>query len=159
MTDETVAEHKIEALALWSKYEDIAMHFNDLLMRLRSQSLAGIAAISTLVGLFTKGASTTMKTDWLAAGAIFIGMALFWISIWCLDLLYYNRLLMGAVTEIRSLEKDLNGRSNIKVAMSTTIEEEFSRQGRFLGVTLFYGIVLITIFAGAIFSWCQYRHA
>src|SRR5664280_1831888 len=34
---------------VWEKYEDIAMHFNDLLIRLRTQALAAVAAISTLV--------------------------------------------------------------------------------------------------------------
>jgi hypothetical protein len=33
---------------LWEKYEDITMHFNDLIIKLRTQALAGVAALSTL---------------------------------------------------------------------------------------------------------------
>jgi hypothetical protein len=32
---------------VWTKYEDIAMHFNDLLIRLRTQALGAIAALGT----------------------------------------------------------------------------------------------------------------
>jgi hypothetical protein len=39
---------------LWEKYEQIAMHFNDLLIKLRTQALAGVAAISAIVGVFAK---------------------------------------------------------------------------------------------------------
>jgi hypothetical protein len=45
-------KHEIDVQCLWEKYEDIAMHFNDLLIRLRTQSLAGVAALSALVGIF-----------------------------------------------------------------------------------------------------------
>ena len=39
---------------LWEKYEEITMHFNDLIIRLRTQALAGVAALSALVGIFAK---------------------------------------------------------------------------------------------------------
>jgi hypothetical protein len=71
----------IDAQALWAKYEDITMHFNDLLMRLRSQSLAGIAAVSTLVGLFTKEGAADVQLGWMQATGIFIAMAAFWVAI------------------------------------------------------------------------------
>jgi hypothetical protein len=32
---------------LWEKYEEITMHFNDLIIRLRTQALAGVAAVCT----------------------------------------------------------------------------------------------------------------
>src|SRR3954453_20225100 len=77
----------IDVQKLWSKYEDIAMHFNDLLMRLRTQSLAGIAAVSALVGIFSKTSIAEVKTELLVAEAIFIAMGVFWVAIWCLDML------------------------------------------------------------------------
>lgn len=82
---ETKSKHSgsIDAQALWGKYEDIAMHFNDLLMRLRSQSIAGIAALSTVVGVLAK----TDEADWLVAAMIFVAMALVWVAIWCIDFL------------------------------------------------------------------------
>ena len=39
---------------VWKKYEEITMHFNDLLMRLRKQALAAVAALATIVGIFSK---------------------------------------------------------------------------------------------------------
>ena len=68
---------------LWEKYEDIAMHFNDLLMRLRTQALAGIAAISTLVGIFTKAGTPEFQSDWLIAMYIFVAVSTFYITTVC----------------------------------------------------------------------------
>ena len=49
---------------LWEKYEEIAMHFNDLIIRLRTQALAGVAALSTLVGLFAKSDLGPFSYSW-----------------------------------------------------------------------------------------------
>jgi hypothetical protein len=151
-----------EFQSLWIEYEKIAMHFNDLLMRLRSQGLAGIAAVSTLMGIFTKGATTNIAADWQIATAIFIALILFWVAIGFLDLLYYNRLLMGAVEAIVKLEAQTKQDSETPfdgINMSTYIVAEFSRWprfGAFRGVLVFYAIVLFTIVGGACFSWHQY---
>jgi hypothetical protein len=149
---------------LWEKYEDIAMHFNDLLMRLRSQSLAGIAAVSTLVGIFTKTGTVGAKVEWMAATAIFVAMFLFWIAIFCLYLFYYNRLLIGAVSAVIDLESKAASGAPISINISTLIEAEFKspalrgKMSSFTGVLLFYAIVLIVIMAGAIFSWHMYSN-
>src|ERR1019366_10562259 len=82
---------------LWAKYEDIAMHFNDLLIRLRTQALAAVAALSTLVGIFTKTDPNSVHVSWEIATAVFLGLSIFWIAIWIIDFCYYNRLLIGAV--------------------------------------------------------------
>lgn len=94
-----------DKLETWEKYEDIAMHFNDLLMRLRTQALAGIAAISTLVGIFSKDNILEVQSSWLVAGYIFLGLSALWIAIGVLDVCYYNRLLIGAVASLVNLEK------------------------------------------------------
>lgn len=82
------ASHQINFQELWAKYEDIAIHFNDLLMRLRSQSLAAIAAISTLVGIFTRTDVPNVHLEWLVATFILGALTFFWAAIACLDLLY-----------------------------------------------------------------------
>lgn len=155
-------EVKLDIQMLCAKYEAIAMHFNDLLMRLRSQSLAGIAAVSTLVGIFTKTGTTDHKIEWMAATAIFVAMACFWIAIFFLDLFYYNRLLIGAVSAVIDLESKAASFAPISINMSTLIEAEFrspalrGKMSSFTGVLLFYAIVLIVIMTGAIFSWHMY---
>lgn len=158
---------KLNAQKLWAKYEDIAMHFNDLLMRLRSQSLAGIAAISTLVGIFTKSQVADIRIDWMIALCMFTGASLFWVAIWCIDFLYYNRLLLGAVAALRQLENEIqSGRVPTEINMSTYIEAEFSRSLviknflRFRGILLFYAIVLFALTFGAgisLYSFLQNR--
>src|ERR1700743_2579491 len=97
-------ESQLSIQELWAKYEDIAMHFNDLLMRLRSQSIAGIAALSTVVGVLAKGDVASLSISWFVAAMIFVAMGFFWIAVWCIDFLYYNRLLSGAVAAISELE-------------------------------------------------------
>jgi hypothetical protein len=146
--------------ALWAKYEEIAMHFNDLLMRLRSQSLAGIAALSALIGIFTKEGIGNVHLDWVIATALLLAMAFFWIAIACLDLLYYNVLLLGAVEAIKALEDQAKPEATFisGINMSTVIEAEFTKslwrkeQKRFHGVHWFYAIVLTVILTGVIFS-------
>ncbi|HEX3483589.1 MAG TPA: hypothetical protein VHT51_00925 [Micropepsaceae bacterium] len=152
-------EYKIDVQSLWAKYEDIAMHFNDLLMRLRTQALAGIAAFSTLVGILTKENNGDFSTAWLVASFIFLALALFWIAIWCLDLLYYNRMLMGAVAALLDLEKKSKSANVDGIAMSTHIAQGFGTRIRYVsigGVVAFYTIVLFAILCGVVFSW--YMH-
>lgn len=45
-------DYKKEYFDTWKKYEDIAMHFNDLIIRLRIQSIGGIAALAAILGIF-----------------------------------------------------------------------------------------------------------
>jgi hypothetical protein len=144
---------------LWAKYEDIAMHFNDLLMRLRSQSLAEIAALATIVGVLTKGDVEAVRISWLVAAMIFVAMALFWVAVWCIDFLYYNVLLMGAVTALRQLEAESHRDGPRGINMSTLIERQFTQPANispFRGVLLFYGIALVSLVAGAFF--CLIMH-
>lgn len=149
-----------EIRQLWAKYEDIAMHFNDLLMRLRSQSVAGIAAVSTLVGIFTREGIADVHMDWLIATVIFFAMVVFWVAIFCIDSFYYNRLLLGAVAAIKDLEARTAG--SIHIDMSTRIEAEFGnpiwgfKWPRYFGVVAFYVIVWVIIIVGAIFSCLMY---
>jgi len=139
------------------------MHFNDLLMRLRSQSLTGVAALSTIVGVLAKGDVAAISVSWFVAAMIFVAMGLYWIAIWCLDFLYYNRLLRGAVAALRNIEAASQDPAKIfAIDMSTTIEEEFDQDltpetfRHFRGVFLFYAIVLSAIIAGGLF--CLWMH-
>lgn len=76
------------------------MHFNDLLIQLRTQALAGVAAISTVVGLFSKDSNFGGLNTWQFATAIFGALSLFWIAIWIIDFCYYNRLLLGSANAL-----------------------------------------------------------
>jgi hypothetical protein len=158
MSQEPIAPGPIEIQRLWEKYEGIAMHFNDLLIRLRTQSLAGVAAVSAVVGIFSKEGLGDVKLDWDVAQAIFFAMIWFWIAIWCLDIGYYNRLLNGAVNEIVELEKSTAGTFDGEIKMSRTIENQFSKpwwnytKRSYDGVIMFYALVLAVLVAGFFFA-------
>lgn len=152
---------------LWAKYEDIAMHFNDLLIRLRTQALAAVAALSTLVGIFTKTDPNSVHISWEIATGVFFLLSVFWIAIWAVDRCYYNRLLIGAVIALRDIEAE-SKKSNprLTITMSTQIERyvahPFSDTRTFserfqtkLGVRAFYLLVLLALIGGAVFCYCQ----
>jgi hypothetical protein len=142
---------------LWEKYEDIAMHFNDLIIRLRTQALAGVAALSTLVGIFAKTDLGSFSYTWEIAGFVFSGLTLFWIAIWVLDFGYYNRLLIGAVAALLELEKLSATATNAPQIRLSTVVEDSSRSGFKLRASwagwVFYIIVFGALVCGAVFSF------
>lgn len=151
---------------LWAKYEDVAMHFNDLLIRLRTQALAAVAALSALVSIFTKTDPGYLHVSWEIATTVFCGLAVFWVAIWAIDRFYYTRLLIGAVIALREIENESQKENpNLAIGLSTKIEEYVAHPidtrtcwDRFqskLGIRIFYALVFITLLIGA---WLCYRH-
>jgi hypothetical protein len=161
----TVRNHEIDVQRLWEKYEGIAMHFNDLLIRLRTQSLAGVAAVSAVVGIFSKEGISDLALDWHITRAILVALIGFWIAIWCLDIGYYNRLLGGAENAIIDLENATARESTFtgEIKMSRDIEAQFGklwwnhRKRSYDGVVAFYVIVLCVLFAGVLFASSHIR--
>lgn len=161
-------EQEMDAQRLWEKYEDIAMHFNDLLMKLRTQSLAGVAAVSSLVGIFSKEGPGSAHLEWVVAQAIFAALIGFWIAIAFLDLGYYNRLLNGSVNAIielegktvKTAEQDTaaTAQFNGEINMSKKIEAQFDKpfwnlkKRSYDGVVAFYAIVLLVLVAAFFFA-------
>lgn len=156
---------------LWKEYEGIAMHFNDLLIKLRTQALGAVAAISTLVGIFGK-TSTDNRESWEMAATVFFFLCLFWIAIWIIDFCYYNRLLLGAVAAILELENASATSSRIHhINISTKIEgavagDDLSlstmpckRVRRLIfGRWAFYVIVFVALLMGLGFSLYEYNY-
>ena len=150
---------------LWAKYEDIAMHFNDLLIKLRVQALAGIAALSTIVGIFAK--TIDLKLSWEIAIAVIVILCLLWIAIWIIDFSYYNRLLVGAVVALMVLEEESKRKTKVyKIELSTMIERAVeSRLGSVgikrywrlsIGRWAFYGIVMFALLLAIWFCYQAY---
>jgi hypothetical protein len=144
---------------LWEKYEDIAMHFNDLLIRLRMQALGVVAALSTVVSIFSKSEN---QVTWEIASGVFFGLTLFWIAIWVLDFGYYNRLLTGAVQALVQLEeKSRTQRTLNHIDMSTIIGHSVAGRLKHnlrptAGMWMFYVIVMVALIAGCGFSLYQH---
>jgi len=145
----------------WEKYEDIAMHFNDLIIRLRTQSIGGIAALAAILGVFLtdKNSNNDITFNYGLASIALLFLILFWIAIWILDLGYYNRLLEGAVNAILLLEKNKEEFLKDKgIKLSTNIENAFHKRFNhepkgcikriFSSRNGFYLIVFISLFIG-----------
>jgi hypothetical protein len=148
----------------WKEYQAVAMHFNDLLMRLRSrsrsQSLAAVAAFSAVAGVVIK-TGIDPESRWSTLALVFLLLTLFWTAIWILDFCYYNRLLVGAVDALIELEKesaqsDLIGKLNLSTRIKDFVVEgrkpATGRLGRERAPWFFYGIVFATLLGGLIWS-------
>ena len=113
-----------DLIKLWMKYEEIAMHFNDLLIRLRTQALGGVATIVTAAGFLTSRQSLTAASEpWGAVAAISILLLLAWVTIGFMDFCYYNKLLRGAVLGLIAIEKLSNGRIKFSHRVSKWLAE------------------------------------
>lgn len=94
----------IEIWEAWKQYETVAMHFNDLIIKLRIQALGGVAALSTVAGVIAK-VKHEVNFNWAILLISFLFLSVLWIAIWILDFGYYNKLLQGAVEEVLRIEK------------------------------------------------------
>ncbi len=116
--------HLIE---LWAKYEDVAMHFNDLLMRLRTQALGAVAAIVAVASFVLEGGfGEDAGLPWFS---ICVGSTLLlaaWLMVFMLDAFYYSRLLTGAVDALLEIEKKSEG----AIVLSTRIDGRFGKWSR-----------------------------
>jgi hypothetical protein len=156
---------------LWEKYQNIAIHFNDLIIRLRTQALAAVAALSTLVGIFAKTDLGNFTYTWEIAGFVFAALAFFWVAIWILDFAYYNQLLIGAIAALLELEKESETRENVsRIRFSTLVEESLStglefdltpkQRFRVVGARWsFYILVFVALVAGSAFSFYVHFHS
>jgi hypothetical protein len=107
---------------MWEKYEEVAMHFNDLILRLRVQVLGGVTAVFALSGIavnFAARPATPEQWDVIFGTLLFLIAA--WVAIAILDLCYYHTLLLGAVDALLELEENSN------IVLSTRIEKRFRR--------------------------------
>lgn len=111
-----------QQMKLWQAYEDVAMHFNDLIIRLRTQALGGVTAISALSAIainFSAAPASSEQWDVIFGTLLFLMLA--WIAIAILDLFYYHTLLLGAVDALLEVEKGTS------IVLSTRIEQRFRR--------------------------------
>jgi hypothetical protein len=162
MTDEKPAAPAagVSLFEAWKEHQQIAMHFNDLLMRLRSQSLAAVGALASVAGFAFHGQETANATNWHALFAAFGALCVFWVAIWILDFMYYNRLLLGAVNALVAIEKaSAHGQTTLtSLDLSIKIEEAVANKGEgaagrnSVGRWLFYVLVFAVLVTGLLLS-------
>src|SRR5688500_15957385 len=117
---------------LWGKYEDVAMHFNELIMRWRLQAIGGLAGLVTLAG-FVVGDAESLLVRYRAMLLLSIVLTFGWIGVGIIDLFYYRRLSQGSVDAILNLESKIK-----QIDLSTAIENR-ARRGSKVAPWIFYG--------------------
>jgi hypothetical protein len=93
-------------VALWWHYEELAMHFNGLIMQFRVQVLGGAGAIGVFAGYLIN--SHQIKDERLRdrlRAMVALGLWVLILAAALLDVFYYRLLLEGAVTAIIELER------------------------------------------------------
>jgi hypothetical protein len=131
----------INTFELWKEYENIAMHFNELIIQLRSRALGGVAVITALVGFISKSDSSS-DFKWELLSTAFIFLLMFWVAIFILDYFYYNKLLSGSVDAIVELEKS----TKHEVSLSSQVANKAKSPK--LPIFSFYGIVAFALILG-----------
>lgn len=155
MNDDKKATLDKLTLSAWDKHEKIAMHFNDLILKVRIQALGALAAIITVGVAIIHDKSCLTALPWGLIAVFFGILSVFWIAIWVLDFKYYNKLLEGAVAAILTLEDQMKKGEPIHIEMSHKIEAAVSGKLEsrcYIGPTLFYLIVLFALEFCFIFS-------
>lgn len=106
-----ITEEQGRWLEIWKKAEDVAVHFNQMLMSFRIQALGGGAVATGLIGtiLFSGDGLGPTRSNFRAFAAGMLFLAVIWGAIWIIDLRYYQRLLLGAVGEAERLERQSGG--------------------------------------------------
>jgi hypothetical protein len=106
-------------IELWYHYEQVAMHFNELIMQYRLQLMGGLGTIGALSGYLIGGkVKDQQKRNWLRA-LVSTGLLMLLVAAASLDLFYYDQLLQGAVDALVELES-----KNPPINLSTLIEKK-----------------------------------
>jgi hypothetical protein len=138
-----------DTITLWHHYEEIAMHFNSLIMQFRLEVIGGAGALGTLASYLIGGkVIDPWQQNWLRA-LVSSGLWVLIVAAAILDLGYYDRLLRGAVNALLDFEKQHPG-----IQMSVKIEETVGR-GKY-AVWLAYGLMLGVLLGFVIWSWSRF---
>lgn len=145
-----------EQIQLWYHYEEIAMHFNGLLIQFRLQLLGG-GVIGTLIAHFiaipkdkdqrTEPERYSFRT--FLSWVIFF----FFLCAAAIDLGYYNQLLRGAVNELLRFEK-----LNPAIQMSTEIERTVQPWGYRAIWSAYIGVAVILLVLACHSTWVSRKH-
>jgi integral membrane sensor domain MASE1 len=136
-----------EVIKLWFHYEQVAMHFNELIIQYRLQLMSGLGAVGSLAVYLIGGkVEDEARRRWLRA-LVSTLLTVVFVAAACLDLLYYNELLQGAVDALLALEK-----ANPPLDLSTRIALRVSNRG-LAPVRAAYGIVVAALAIFTAWAW------
>jgi hypothetical protein len=136
-----------ETIQLWYHYEQIAMHFNELIIQYRLQLMGGAGAIGALSTYFIGSHVRPARRRHMIRSWISTIILILFSSAAILDIFYYDKLLQGAIDVLLQFEL-----KHPEINMSTHIESTFSDRGLWVIYTVYGSIIgLLTIFT--IWSW------
>lgn len=140
-----------DIFTVWKEYEAVAIHFNEIILKLRFQALGGVAALSALIGVVLK-ATLMPEHLWPVLSVSFAVLCIFWVALAILDIFYYNRLLLGTVDAILRLEDESGAQQKYdRLELSTEIKRNVEGVGTkkwrasLRGPLAFYGLVLVAL--------------
>ncbi len=136
-----------QTIELWFHYEEIAMHFNELIIQYRLQLMGGIGSIGALSGYFIGSKVDSAEMRHKLRAFIATGILLLLLAAWNLDINYYNNLLRGAVDALIQFERD-----HPEINMSTSIKARFTYSATST-IYITYLIIAIPLMIFAIWSW------
>ena len=145
-----MAPDPISVLEQWYRYEEIAMHFNNLIMQFRLQLLGGAGLIGTIASYLIGGkVKPDLQRHWITC-VVSAGLFVLLAATASLDVFYYNRLLTGAVRALLEFEA-----KHPEIQMSTRIEDIVG-PGKYT-IWWSYAMVLAALGAFGVWSFVRYR--
>lgn len=139
-----------EEIQLWFHYEEIAMHFNELIIQYRLQLMGGAGALGALASYFVNSKADDSESQHRLRALLSTGLFVLIAAAALLDIGYYNELLNGAVKAIIAYEK-----AHPEIRMSIEIADSVGYGGRPI-IYLTYGLILLPLLVFMIWSWRTY---
>ena len=136
-----------EVIALWFHYEEIAMHFNQIIIQYRLQLMGGAGLIGALSSYLIGGKVEVAERRHMLRAYVSTGLVVLILAAAVLDVFYYNELLLGAVDALLRFEQE-----HPELYMSTLISNRFPNGGT-LPIFITYGLVLGPLTLFSIWSW------
>ena len=140
-----------QEIELWFHYEEIAMHFNQLIMQYRLQLMGGAGAIGAISSYLIGGKIENVAKRHELRVIISFGMLTLVCAAAVLDLAYYHQLLQGAVKALLEFEA---ARSELN--MSTLIHREIGDRGVSIILCVYLSFI-IPLFCFTLYSWNVWR--
>ncbi|MFT7389326.1 MAG: hypothetical protein ACI8VC_002592 [Candidatus Endobugula sp.] len=142
----------VEKFEVWKEYEKVAMHFNDLLIQLRIRALGGLGVVVAIVGVVAKFSSEG-QNFWSILAVSLSVLFLVWLTIYFIDMHYYNKLLMGAVNATVELEINTDYKLDLSTKIKTHVQNGVS-EGLW-PISTFYFVTAFILLLGSAISICK----
>jgi hypothetical protein len=143
----TSPELSSNVINLWYHYEQVAMHFNELIIQYRLHLMGGLGTIGALSGYLIGGkVDDPQMRNWLRA-LVSTGLLMLLVAAASLDLFYYDQLLQGAVDALVEFES-----KHPPIDLSTLIEKKVTYRGM-IPIYFTYGLIFISLFGFTVWSW------